>query len=405
MFDAHDFFKQRFAAHMKETSRYFRYIFNGHIAFAMLFFISAGAYYYQQWLAELPDNFPTALIIGITFGLLVSYSPARTLLKEPDLVFLIAAENKMVPYFRDALIYSFVVQLYVLLLAGAAFGPLYFESYPDRPGDIYLLTLLVVLIFKAGNLIANWWMLKIRDPVIRQIDQSLRVLLNLAVFYFIVQGEMVWAGITTVLFALVFLYDLNVSRKQPGIVWDLLVEKDRSRMQTFYRIANMFTDVPHLKNQVKSRHWLVSLVSRVPFANNYTFDYLYRISFVRSADYLGMYVRLIVIGGLFIYFIPNIWMKLLFALLFLYLSAFQMMTLYHHHRTVMWLDLYPVDIQVRQRSLLKLLFQLTLIQTVIFTLLFIGVQEWIGMVIALVGGTLFNYLFIQGYVKKKVEAG
>ncbi|WP_010529875.1 ABC transporter permease [Lentibacillus jeotgali] len=402
MFNSHAFFKQRFAAHLKETSRYLRYIFNGHIAFAMFFFVSAAAYYYQQWLANLPDDFPTAWIVGVTFGLLVSYSPVRTLLKEPDLVFLIAAENRMGPYFRDALIYSFVIQLYIILLAGAAFGPLYFASYPDRAGSVYLLTLLIVLIFKFGNLIANWWMLKIREPGMRQVDQVVRVLLNVAVFYFIIEGEMLWAGVTTVLFTLVFLYDLNVSGKQPGIVWDLLVEKDQNRMQTFYRIANMFTDVPHLKNRVKGRHWLVALVSKVPFANRFTFDYLYRISFVRSGDYLGMYLRLIMIGGLFIYFVPNIWMKLLFALLFLYMSAFQMMTLYHHHRTVMWLDLYPVDEGVRQQSLIKLLFQLTLIQTIIFAVLFASMQEWIGMLAVLIGGTVFNYLFIQGYVKKKL---
>lgn len=404
MFDSHDFFKQRFAAHLKELSRYLRYIFNGHIAFAMLFFISAAAVFYQQWLADLPENFPTALIIGVTFGLLASYSPVRTLVKEPDLVFLIAAENKMGPYFRDALIYSFVVQLYLILLAAAAFGPLYFASYPGRTGNIYLLTLLIVLIFKAGNLIANWWMLKIREPGTRQVDQAVRILLNMAVFYFIIQGEMLWAAVTTVLFVFVFLYDLSVSRKQPGVVWDLLLEKDQNRMQSFYRIANMFADVPHLKNRVKSRHWLVSLVSRVPFANEYTFDYLYRISFIRSGDYLGMYVRLIVLGGLFIYFVPNIWMKLIFALLFLYMSAFQMMTLYHQHRTVMWLDLYPVDIGVRRRSLIKLLFQLTLIQTILFALLFLVMHEWLGMAVVLFGGTLFNYVFIQGYVKKKIAA-
>src|SRR5699024_386563 len=190
MFDSHAFFKRRFSAHMKETSRYLRYIFNGHIAVAMLFFISAAAYYYQGWLANLPDNFPTAWIIGVAFGLLVSYSPVRTLLKEPDLVFLIAAENKMGPYFRDALIYSFVIQLYLILLAGAAFGPLYFASYPDRAGNIYLLTLLVVLIFKVGNLVDNWWMLKIGELVRRQFVQAVRILLNGAVFYFVDGGEM-----------------------------------------------------------------------------------------------------------------------------------------------------------------------------------------------------------------------
>lgn len=403
MFDSHDFFKKRFAAHLKETSRYLRYIFNGHIAFAMLFFVSALAYYYQQWLTELPENFPTAIIIGVVFGLLVSYSPVRTLLKEPDLVFLITAENKMGPYFRNGIVYSFIIQLYLILLAGAMFGPLYFATYPERAGNVYLLTLVVVLVFKGWNLMANWWMLKVREPGIRYVDLLVRTLLNIAVFYFLIQGEMVLAGITTLLFTLVFLYDLYVSRKQAGIVWDLLVEKDRSRMQSFYRLANMFTDVPHLRNQVKSRHWLVSLVSKVPFANKHTFDYLYRITFVRSGDYLGMYIRLIVIGGLFIYYVPNIWMKLIFALLFLYLSSFQMMTLYHHHRTIMWLDLYPVDLEIRQKSLVKLLFQLTFIQTVIFALLFLWMGEFVGVLAVLVVGTIFNYLFINGYVKKKMK--
>lgn len=402
MFNAHDFFKKRFAAHVKETSRYLRYIFNGHIAFAMLFFVSALAYYYQHWLAGLPENFPTAVIVGVVFGLLASYSPVRTLLKEPDLVFLIAAENKMGAYFRNALVYSFIIQLYIILLAGAIFGPLYFATYPDREGNVYLLTLTVLLVFKCWNLIANWWMLKIREPGVRQIDQLVRILLNISVFYFIIQGEMPLAGITTLLFMFVFLYDLRVSRKQAGIAWDLLVEKDRNRMHTFYRIANMFTDVPHLKTQVKNRHWLVSLVNKVPFANKHTFDYLYRITFIRSGDYLGMYFRLVLVGGLFIYYVPNIWMKVIFALLFLYLSSFQMMTLYHHHRTIIWLDLYPVDLEVRQKSLVKLLFQLIFIQTLIFAALLLWMNEFLGVLVVLVGGTIFNYLFINGYVKKKM---
>ncbi|MEC5423689.1 ABC transporter permease [Virgibacillus sp. C22-A2] len=403
MFNSHEFFKKRFSAHLKETSRYMRYIFNGHIMVALLFFISALAYYYQQWLEQLPPDFPTSLILGVILGLLVSYSPVRTLLKEPDLVFLIAAENKMYAYFRDALLYSFVIQLYIILLVAAAFGPLYFASFPDRAGNIYLLTIAVVLILKVGNLVANWWMLKVREPGIRRIDLLVRTLLNMAIFYFIVNGDMLLAGVTTTLFTLIFLYDLYVSRKQPGIVWDLLVEKDQVRMQSFYRIANMFADVPHLKNRIKKRQWLVSIVSRVPFTNDMTFDYLYRITFVRSGDYLGMYFRLILIGGIAVYYIPNIWMKVIFSLLFLYLSCFQMMTLYHHHRTIMWMDLYPVDLNLRKKALVKLLYQLTAIQAVLFSLLFVGMQEYGGSVIVLGGGIAFSFLFINGYVKRKLE--
>src|SRR5699024_6536825 len=135
-----------------------RYIFNGHLAFASFFLVAALAYYYQAWLAQLPENFPTAIIIGISFGLVVSYSPVRTLLKEPDLVFLIVAEEKMNAYFRNAIIYSFLIQLYLVLLIGAALGPLYMASFPEREGNAYLLTILVLFIFKAANLLINWWM-------------------------------------------------------------------------------------------------------------------------------------------------------------------------------------------------------------------------------------------------------
>ncbi|WP_200411557.1 ABC transporter permease [Virgibacillus salexigens] len=402
MFDSHLFFKQRFSAHLKETSRYLRYIFNGHIAIAMLFFVSALAFYYQKWLLEIPENFPTAFIIGVLFGMVASYSPVRTLLKEPDLVFLIAAEHKMTRYFRNTLIYSFIIQLYLVLLVAAALGPLYTTVYPEREGSFYLLTVVVLLMFKLGNLIANWWMLKVREPGIRRIDITVRTVLNIAVFYVMVDGSMWLAGMISILFAALFLYDYQVSRKQPGIVWDLLIEKDQMRMQAFYRLANMFADVPHLKSRVKKRQWLVQLVNNVPFLKKHTYDYLFRITFIRSGDYLGMYVRLIVIGALIIYFIPPMWLKVVFAILFLYLSSFQMMALYHHHRTVMWIELYPVKTSIRQESVIKLLFQLTIIQTMLYALLLFGMMEWSGGVLTLVGGVLFSFLFHRGYVKQKL---
>src|SRR5699024_4714631 len=251
-------------------------------------------------------------------------------------------------YFRNALLYIFVIQLHMILFVAAAFGPLYFAAYLVRFGYVYLLSLVIILIFKVWILIVIWLMLKVRDKERRNIDQAVGFVLNSAVFYFLVEGDMFLATIPTVLFVIIFLYNYSVSRKQAGLTWDLLVEKDQHRMQVFYRIANMFTDVPHLKNRIKKRHWLVAFVNKLPWSKKSTYDYLYRITFIRSGDYLGMYVRLIVIGGLCIYFVPSIWMKLLFALLFLYMSSFQMMTLYNHHRTIMWLDLYPVEAAVRQ---------------------------------------------------------
>lgn len=402
MFDVQKLYKQRFSAHLKEMSRYLKYMFNGHIAVALLFLISAVAFYYQQWLAQLPDNFPSIWVIGILFGLIATYSPVRTLLQEPDLVFLIVAEEKMTTYFRNTLIYSFVIQLYLVFIVVSALGPLYFATFPERSGTIYLYTLVGLLVFKILNLLANWWMLKIRDKTIRLINLTIRFILNTMVFYFLVSGQVLLTCIITVLFVAVFIYGYMLSEKQVGLAWELLVEKDQRSMHSFYRLANLFTDVPHLRNPIKKRKWLVSLVKNISFARKYTYDYLYRITFIRSGDHLGMYIRLIIIGGLFIVYIPNLWMKLIFSLLFLYMSVFQAMTLYNHHRTIIWLDIYPLDANDKKRAFIDLIMRLGIIQTVLFAVLFLVLQLYLGFAISLAGGLLFVYLFVQYYIKRKI---
>ncbi|MDY0396025.1 ABC transporter permease [Virgibacillus halophilus] len=135
-----------------------------------------------------------------------------------------------------------------------------------------------------------------------------------------------------------------------------------------------------------------------------TFDYLYRITFIRSGDYFGMYVRLIIIGGLVMYYVPNFWMKVIFAILFLYMSIFQMMTLYQHHRTIVWLDIYPVETKIRQQALMKWLLQLALLQLVIFTVLLLLLKAFLAGAVVFVGGAVFVFVFIFGYVKHKISA-
>ncbi|UOQ43502.1 ABC transporter permease [Halobacillus salinarum] len=402
MIDAKSFWKRRFSEHLKETSRYLRYIFNGHIAVAMLFFISALSYYYQQWLVSLPDSFPTAWITGAAFGFAASYSPVRTLLKEPDLVFLFPAEYQLDDYFRRCLYYSFVVQLYLVFLIAAALGPLYFASFPDDSSHYYVM-IGMVFIIKLWNMLSNWWMLKERNPSVRRIDGIVKFLLNISIFYFLAASEWIFAIIVMALLAGVILYNYFTASKKAGLAWDLLVSKDQARMRTFYRIANMFTDVPHLKNTVKKRNPIVKLLlSSISYRQEQSFAYLFRITFVRSSDYLGMYFRLIVIGGLAIWFVPNIWMKIVFALLFLYLTAFQLMTLWNHHRTIVWLDLYPLKGEWRETALLKLLRQLLFFQTFLFGLIFVFQWNLLGLLFVWGGGVLFSAAFVQGYVKQKL---
>src|SRR5690625_7317946 len=129
MFDAEGLFKQRFTEHMKTLSRYFQYILNGHTTIALLFLISVGAVYYQQWLSTLPDGFQYAYVLGIAFGLVVTITLIQTFLKEPELVFLTVAERKMKHYFKRTKLYSYVIQLYLIFLIITTFDTIYLIVY------------------------------------------------------------------------------------------------------------------------------------------------------------------------------------------------------------------------------------------------------------------------------------
>jgi len=402
-FDAKGLFSKRLKSHLKELSRYLNYIFNGHSAFALLFFISALAYYYKSWIETLPPNFPGALIIGGVLGLALSWSPVRTLLREADLVFLLAAEGKLKPYFLRTLVYSFISQLYIVIVCAAALGPLYFAGRPEESGRSYLLLVLVMIIFKAWNLFASWRVQKIRSNSYRNLEWMIRLVLNVLVFWMLAQGDMIFAGIATLLFAALVFGDTVWAKRESGLYWERLVDNERQGMQAFYRFANLFTDVPHLKDRVKRRNWLVALFNHIPFKQESSFDYLYLRTVARSGDYFGMYVRLIVLGGVAIWFVPNLIMKLLFALLFLYMAIFQLVPLYKHHRTVLWLDLYPVQETVRRKSVLDLLFRMAILQIILFTIIFAIQGLLLGTLIMLAGGLLFSYLFIYKYAKTKMN--
>lgn len=403
MFDAKKLFQKRLSQYFKEINRYIKYMINGHMAVAFMFLIVALAVYYQRWLEQLPENFPASLVIAIIYGLLAIYQPIHTLLKEPDLVFLLPAERKMTSYFRHSLIFSYVKSILPMLFIVAAVSPLYFHAYPNRTGKQYLFLVFILLIFKGWNLLAQWWLLKLRDKKTRRADGILRILLSGSIFYFILQGEIVYAGVLTILFIGYLLYHYHLSMNHVGIAWEVLVLNDERRMQLFYRIANLFTEVPSLKRQVKKRRWLTNLVSRLPFKQQFTFTYLYRITFIRSGDYLGLYIRLTVIGCLLIYFIPNGWMKIAFALLFLYLSIFQLVTIYHHYRTNMMVDLYPVPEKMKKEAILRGLFQLTFIQIILFSLLFLWLQLYLYFFLFVVLSVLFYMIFTKGYIHNKLN--
>lgn len=404
MFNATDLFKERFQAHIKLLNRYYRYIFNGHFMIALGFTIVAIAIYYQEWLEQLSPDFPAALVLAVALSFVVSYNPVQSFLKEPDKVFLIVKEKELQTYFKYSLIYNYVFQLYIVFIVLAAVAPMFMQAFPDKTMKDFLIVMFIVLLLKAWNLVMNWYMYQVQNIQIRRLDKVIRTLINLLIFYFLLQNSMLVVA-AIILFCLLTVNNYFLIQKQAGIAWETLIENDQHRLASFYRFVSMFAEVPHLENRLKKRRILGRLVNRfVPFSHDATYAYLYRLSFIRSSDYLNMYIRLTIIGAIVIYFVPNVWFKLAFVLLFLYMTSFQMISLFHHYRTNIWIDLYPIKEELREQSFLMFLGRITILQAVVFSIVFIILEDYTFLFYALIVGLVFSYTFIHLYVKRKIAS-
>jgi len=403
MFNATQLFTNRLKEHLTLLNRYYRYIFNGHFMIALLFIIITIAIYYQQWLEQLSPDFPAAIVIALFFGFVASYNPIQSFLKEPDKVFIIVKEEKMQSYFKWSLVYNYVFQLYIVLIVVAALAPMFMQVYQHKTIKDYFLIILILLLLKGWNMTTNWFMFKVQHTMIRRLDRVIRTFISIAIFYFLLQ-ESIFVVVVILFYFLLAINNYFLVRKQPGLAWEILINNDLNRLASFYRFVSMFAEVPHLSNRIKKRRLLSRFVHfQVPFLYHATYAFLYRLSFIRSSDFLSMYLRLTLIGMIAIYFVPNAWLKLAFVLLFLYMTSFQMISLYHHYRTIIWIDLYPIEREQRKRTFLKFLSRITILQAIIFAIVFIFLTQYMYFIYALVLGLIFDYIFVQLYVKRKIK--
>ncbi|GEN45747.1 ABC transporter permease [Alkalibacillus haloalkaliphilus] len=403
--DTNQFWKERLNSHLKMVSRYMRLIFNDHLAFALIFFVAGFAFFYQQWLETVTDTFPVAWIMAILVGLLLSYSPVRTFFKEADTVFLLSVENRLKPYIKNSIVYSFIMQSYWIAIFIFALSPLYFTVYEEVSSAYLLFVLVFALVLKVGNLLATWFIQKTREQGLHYLDMAIRLVINVFAVFFLAIGQPYYSFIAALLIVgVVFLNYHNVYKKF-SLPWDDLIEKEEARLQFFYRIANMSTDVPDLKRKPKKRHGLVRFVTRrMPLRQNQTFIYLYSITFIRSGDYLGMYLRLMLLAVFFAFWIPAFWGKIIFAMLFLFLTGFQFITIYNHHRSLDWIKLYPVPHVLRTKAVHQLILVLMLLKIIVMGVVFFFATDLMGALIysslAIAFAVLFEAFYVKGRIRK-----
>ncbi|MFT9597272.1 ABC transporter permease [Mesobacillus sp.] len=403
MFNPQHLWKERFGTFAKETGSYLRYIFNGHLVIVVLFLLGSAAFYYQEWIETLQPDFPAAWIISLILSAVLTYSPIQTFLTEADKIFLLPLETRLDVYFKKSITFSLSLQSYLLLLVLAVLMPLHVKIHGADFKSFFILLIALILI-KWTNILIRWNVQYFIEKNVKLTDSIIRFCVNVVLWYFIFSGaQLIFTAVPVVVLIMLYFY-YKKQAMDKGLKWEQLIEDEERRMNAFYRVANMFTDVPKLRDRTKRRKWLDWLVNIIPYKQHLAFSHLYLRTFARSGDYFGLLVRLTMIGGAAIYFLSYGPGQILFALLFMYLTGFQLLPLWNHHHNKLWVGLYPVPENARKKSFTSLLLGIMIFQAAVFAgTVFIKGDLILGAIV-LASGIAFSLFFVYFYSQSKLKS-
>lgn len=130
---------------------------------------------------------------------------------------------------------------------------------------------------KAWNLFVAWEKSFLTDQNIQRADWFIRFILNGLFVYFLVERTSVIFIGGIILLMVLYLVVLHQMVKGKPLNWEYLISEEGKKMMLLYRIANMFVDVPALKERVARRKWLDFILSMI--GEKRTYLYLYTRTF------------------------------------------------------------------------------------------------------------------------------
>lgn len=280
----------RFVHYMTELQKYMKFVFTGHLAIVLLFTIGAGGYAYSEWLKEVPTNFPSALLTALIIGLALSFCSPVTLLQPADIVFFLPMEKKLEEYLKKALRYSLISQLPIpFILFVIAVPLLAATNVADKPQ--FYLTAIVILLVKWLYVESEYHYRHANEGAGIWKDRLIRFILAALLLYVTLAGYPVLIPVFGLLMAIYFLFWKKRSSAKP-FPYEHFIMLEQNRMMRFYRFANYFTDVPHLKGSVSRRAWLGFLMRPAKFDHSSPQKYLLRRTLIRTDDTFWLWVRL-----------------------------------------------------------------------------------------------------------------
>ncbi|MFC4411537.1 ABC transporter permease [Chungangia koreensis] len=347
-----DIWTKRFQHYMMEQQRYLKYVFTGHLAIVILFVIGAGGYSYSEWLKVVPDTFPAALLVSVVIGLLLTMGGPVTLLKEADIVYFLPLETKLMEYLQRSLSWTMSSQVFLSVIAGIVAVPL-LNTVEGTRGISLFIFFVAIFVLKWWNVHTDFSFRWVNDGHGVWGDRVIRFLLSAAALYFL----LIEAWLLLVMIALPIIFYAYVWMGRRGknpFPFEHFIKVEQNRMLRFYRFANYFTDVPHLRGSIRRRGWLNFLYSFISYGQKNTQTYLVIRTFIRTDETFYLWVRLTFLSALGAVFIPIPIVAVIFSGALAFAATLQLKIALGAESTFRMDMLYPISESTRRKAVLKI---------------------------------------------------
>lgn len=382
---------KRFNHYINEVQKYMRFVFTGHLALVLVFVIGAVGYQYSEWLKVVSDAFPGEWVVAAIVGLILAFSRPVTLLREPDQVYLLPLESKMSYFFNRALNWTFWSQVGLAAVVYIIGIPL-LNTVTKLSSTFIWLGLAVVVILKYLNVQIEFNYRYCNRGSNTFVDRIVRVVISILTVQAMLASNFALAIIFVVL--LIF-YNSSLKRRvkvQP-VPYEHFVKLEQNRMMGFYRFANYFTDVPHLRGSIRRRGWLNFVYNLIPYKKENAHNYLVFRTFIRTDDHFYLWVRLTFISGLIAIFvnIPIVTWVVAGALSFA--TTIQLKYALLSSSDFRMDRLYPIDSNLRKKAVQKVLRIFMVVQA--FIVLICAIEQPLFFVPAIVVILISEITFIM----------
>ncbi|WPK13886.1 ABC transporter permease [Lysinibacillus louembei] len=366
MNNMNNIWKARFVHYINEVQKYMRFIVTGHIAIVFVFVIGAAGYQYSEWLKVAPASFPAEWLVAAAVGLVLAFSRPTTLIREPDQVYLLPLETQMPAYFKKAVNWTFWSQLIVPVIVYIVAIPLLNTVTELSSLQVWLgLAFVIALKYLNVKIEFNYRFANRGHAIV--IDRLARGALSILAIETALTASIYMAAIYLVLF---IAYNMSLKKRvadQP-VPYEHFVRLEQNRMLRFYRFANYFTDVPHLRGTIRHRAWLDGVYKWIPFAQKNTQLYLVWRTFIRTDDHFYLWVRLTAIAAVITAFVDISIVAWIVAAALAFATTLQLKVALLSNGEFRMDMLFPIAPTQRKQAVEKLLRIASVVQAVIVTL-------------------------------------